>query len=115
MPTAVATRGNVRTFRFTPGRVEHLHLSVWKRSGRLFARLEGSAYVACGMGNEHYVDVDQRYDGWPSEADFYPATALLVRAHAGDEDAARDLVDELEGWALEDWFDPCDTDDEEDF
>ena len=98
--------GRVKKYRFSPGRLERLTLHVWRiprSEGLIRAKLEGEAYVACGLGNEHYPHIEIEAAGHPRNAD----SATLIAALNGDEDAATELAEELEGHALYDWFDPC--------
>ena len=112
-----AAGGRVKTYDFSPGRLERLHLSVWsvpKAGGLIRAKLTGQAYVACGEGNEHYPEIEIECAGHPSNAD----SGTLIGALGGNEESATELAEELEGFALEDWVDPCegfdfDDDDEE--
>ena len=108
----------VKTYDFSPGRLERLTLTVWRiprSDGVIRARLTGQAYVACGAGNEHYPQVDIDLVTHPSN----PGTNAedAAAAIAGDPEAALELAERLEEWALEDWFDPCEAeglDEEED-
>ena len=100
--------GRVKRYRFSPGRLERLTLSVWsvpKAQGLIKAKLEGQAYVACGAGNEHYPEVTIEAFGHPRNAD----SAQLKAALAGNVVAATELAEELEDAALADWFDPCEA------
>lgn len=104
--SGVANR--VRRFDFTPGRLERLHLDVWrvpKSENLLKARLRGQAYVACGMGNEHYPEVDIEVSNHPLNDD----AADLIAAYNRDPDAALRVAEELEDVALGNWFDPCEA------
>lgn len=96
--------GRTREYGFGPGRLERLTLSVWRMprtEGQVYkARLTGRAYVACGMGNEHYPEIRIEH----TEND----EGLIALAWGGNNEAAALVAEELEGWALEDWFDPCD-------
>lgn len=110
--------GRVKTYDFSPGRLERLTLRVWsvpKADGLIKAELKGKAYVACGAGNEHYPAIEIECAGHPRNSD----SATLIGALEGNEEAATELAEELEGFALEGWVDPCeegfdfDDDDEE--
>lgn len=102
------TRGRVKSYRFSPGRMERLHLDVWRvpqAGGLIRVRLWGQAYVACGAGNEHYPQVEGELANHPDNSD----AADFVAALGGNEDAATRLAEELEDAALADWYDPCEA------
>jgi len=109
------TRGRVKSYRFSPGRLERAHLDVWRvpgAGGLIRVRIWGQAYVACGAGNEHYPQLEGELVNHPDNDD----AGDFKLALAGNEDAATRLAEELEAAILEDWFDPCEAEglDEED-
>jgi len=99
--------------KFGPGSMESLTLTTWvsKREGdnlRYKARLEGTYTVYCGNGWEHDVQIKEETSGWLHEMDQTGATIAKIEA-TGE---AHEFVGEMINWALEDWFDPCDLEDE---
>lgn len=104
----IPTRGRIKKYEFTPGRLEPLHLDVWRvpsAEGLLRAKLTGQAYVVCGKGKEHYPEVAIEVAGHPANAD----SADLAAAYNRDAEAALRVAEELESVALRDWFDPCEA------
>lgn len=100
-----ATRRS-RTYYFGPGRLERLTLTVARHPrGLITARLTGNAYVACGLGNEHYPEVEIEASNNERDDD----AGTILRSLDGDLDAAVELAEELETAALDDWFDPCEA------
>jgi len=106
----------VKTFRFGPGSLESITVSVWTAPGsnsqRVKGRAEGSYRVYCGMGNEHTVEIKEEFSGWAGEASRDADVALLFACRDGNADAAATLAGNAVEYALVDWFDPCDVDDD---
>ena len=106
--------GRVKTYDFSPGQYERLTLRVWRiprSEGLVHSALTGHAYVACGMGNEHYPVVDSQLVAHPRN-NSHPGS-LAIAALEGDTDAALELAEILVEQSLEYWFDPCTEDEEE--
>ena len=80
------------TVTFGPGALESIKLTTWTNKhgvGKL--RAAGDFTVYCGYGNEHSVRIDE---------------ISVAADHEGLEPSA--AVDELVGYSLEGWSDPCD-------
>lgn len=86
----VTERPPSRTYRFGPGSLEMIDATTWTRNGIGRIRMRGWYDVFCGNGSMHREWVDQ--NAW---TDQYVDMSL-------DQVAA-----ELIGYALDDWFDPC--------
>lgn len=73
--------------------------------------VSGVYSVYCGMGWEHAVQIEQRHQVWPGD-DLWDLALRAWKDRAPD--AAAEVAAELVDRQLEDWFDPCDTGDEDD-
>ena len=107
---------STKTVRFGPGAHESLWVRVWTARGsggdRLKGEVFGSYRVYCGAGNEHAEEIREEFSGWRAERSGHEEADLLWRIREGDEEAAYGLADLAVQYALEDWTDPCE--DEED-
>lgn len=104
---------NVHTRTFGPGSLESITLKTWvsKREGgriRMKGRIEGTYTIYCGMGWTHEVEIDAEVSGWDTESD--DVGTALRDADQGDN--AFFFVSEQIGYELDDWFDPCELEDE---
>lgn len=81
---------------FGPGSLESVTLVSWVAHHTRWVRAKGTYTVYCGSGNSHIVEVDER----------------CPLSDCDSTDTA-DVAYWLINSALQDWFDPCDTDEEE--
>jgi hypothetical protein len=101
------------TFRFGPGSLEALTLTVWAgteaNGRRAAARVSGNYRVYCGQGNEHQVAIAESYSGSEDDAKRSGNVYLLFRCACGDASAAHSLAAEAVEAALDNWADPCES------
>ena len=105
---------NVHTKTFGPGSLESITLKTWVANRgdrvRMKGRIEGTYTIYCGMGWTHEVEIDTEVSGWDTESD--DVGMALRDADRGDVDVSFFFVTEQIGYELDDWFDPCELEDE---
>ena len=76
------------------------------------ARLVGSYRVYCGAGAEHAISLDEKASVWNTEAATEDGSLVFAAFDHDDENAADELAGLLVSWALDDWSDLCDVEEE---
>lgn len=104
---------HTRKHTFGPGSLESMVLTTWvekktEDNVKYKARFKGRYTVYCGNGWEHDVEIDETESGWLHEMGSIGRD--IMNAH--ENGVALDFVGNLIDYALEDWFDPCDLEDE---
>jgi hypothetical protein len=110
----------IKSFRFRPGSLESIQLRMWavprrheSHPSQVKAQAIGVYRVYCGQGWEHLVGVDEQHT-FDLERPADEVDRQLAQAwRRGDGDVAADAAAQLVEWALDDWIDPCRSEDEE--